>query len=158
MQSYPNERWVDRLLENFEQSFRIGCKDDTLHYSARNLQSAVQHPDVVSAALAAECDKSLLSGPHEHSPLANFVFSGLDVVPKKDGSWRLICHLSAPMDKSVNDAIHITGVAMKYPSVDTTIAKIETFQSSSYMTKIDFKNAFRHCRVHPEDWHLLGCA
>ena len=35
---------------------------------------------------------------------------------------------------------------------------IETFQSSPYMVQIDIKNAFRHCRVHPEDWHSLGCA
>ena len=62
------------------------------------------------------------------------------------------------MGKSVNDAIDKSGVTMKYPSVDTAIAMIETFQSSLYMIKIDFKNAFRHCRVHPDDWHLLGVA
>ena len=158
LRSHPNARWVDWLLENLEQGFRIGCKDDTLHYSARNLQSALQHPDVVSAALAAQCDKGFISGPHDHTPLANFVSSGLGVMPKKDGSWRLICHLSAPMGKSVNDAIDKSGVTMKYPSVDTAIAMIETSLSSPYMIKIDFKNAFCYCRVHPDDWHLLGYA
>ena len=158
LQSLLAVRCAHRLLENLEQGFRIGCKDDTLHYSASNLQSALQHPDVVSAALATECDKGFLSGPHDHPPLANFVSSGLGVVPKKDGSWRLICHLSTPMGKSVNDAIDKSGVTMKYPSVDTAIAMIETFQSSPYMIKVDFKNAFCHCRVHPDDWHLLGCA
>ena len=62
------------------------------------------------------------------------------------------------MGKSVNDAIDKSDVTMKYPSVDTAIAMIETFQSSLYMIKIDFKNAFRHCHVHPDDWHLLGVA
>ena len=158
LRSHPNARWVDCLLENLEQGFRISCKDDTLHYSARNLQSAIQHPDVVSAALAAQCDKGFLSGPHDNTPLANFVSSGLGVVPNKDGSWRLICHLSAPMGKSVNDAIDKSSVTMKYPSLDKAIAMIETFLSSPYMIKIDFKNVFRHCRVHPDDWHLLGYA
>ena len=62
------------------------------------------------------------------------------------------------MGKSVNDAIDKSGVTMKYPSVDTAIAMIETFLSSPYMIKIDFKNVFRHCRVHPDNWHLLGYA
>ena len=62
------------------------------------------------------------------------------------------------MGKSVNDAIDKSGVTMKYPSVDTTIAMIETFLSSPYMIKSDFKNVFRHCRVHPDDWYLLGYA
>ena len=79
----PHARKVDLLLENLEQGFRMGCKDDILHYAARNLQSAVQHPHVVSATLAAECDKGFLSRPHNHHPLANFVSSGLGVVPKK---------------------------------------------------------------------------
>ena len=33
LRSHPNARWVDWLLENLEQGFGIGCKDNTLQYT-----------------------------------------------------------------------------------------------------------------------------
>ena len=72
------------------------CKEDTLHYSACNLQSSVQHVHKVLATLAAECDKGFLSGRLDHSPLDNFVSSGLGMVPKKTalGDLSVICQRS----------------------------------------------------------------
>ena len=97
-----------------------------LHYSARNLESTVQHPHVVLVTLTAECDEGFLSGPHNHLPLANFICCGLIVVPKNGGCWELTGHMLAPLGKSVNDSFDKTDFTMKYPSVDTAIVMIET--------------------------------
>ena len=111
LQFHPHARWVDWLLKNLEQGFKIGCKDDTLRYAARNLQLAVQHPHFVSATSAAECDKGFLSGPHGHPPLANFVSSGLGVVPKK--RRLLVTYLSS----TVPAISKLTAIRIRYDTI-----------------------------------------
>lgn len=79
------------------------------------------------------------------------------MVPKKDGSWRMVSHLSAPEDHSVNDGISWEEVTLRYPSVDTAVAILHQFEPGAYMVKVDLQHAFRQCPVHPSDWPLLGC-
>lgn len=124
---------------------------------SKNLQSALEHSDEVSASLAAECEKGFMAGPHANQPFEHFHSSGLGTVPKKDGSWRLICHLSAPVGSSVNDSIRKDDFSLQYPTIDMAVAMIDAFQSPPYMVKVDLKHAFRQCSVHPQDLHLLGC-
>ena len=44
-------------------------------------------------------------GPFDNPPLPNLWCSGLGTVPKHDGGWRIIYHLSAPPGISINDFI-----------------------------------------------------
>ena len=78
------------------------------------------------------------------------------MVPKKDGSWRLINHLSAPTGDSINDYIEPLDFSLQYSTIDDAIAICHTLGKGALMAKVDLKNAFRLCPVRPEDWHLLG--
>ena len=88
--------------------------------------------------------------------LPNLRCSGLGVVPKKDGSWRVIHHLSAPPGNSINDYINPAQFALHYYTTDSAIRIINTLGRNALMGKIDLKSAFRQLPVRKEDWHLLG--
>ena len=97
-----------------------------------------------------------MAGPYTHPPLPNLRCSGLGVVPKKDGGWRVIYHLSAPSGISINDHIDPARFSLHYCTIDSAIAILNTLGRGALMGKIDLKNAFRLMPVRREDWHLLG--
>ena len=97
-----------------------------------------------------------MAGPYPTPPYPNLHCSGLGVVPKKDGSWRLINHLSAPAGDSINDYIDPLEFTLDYCTIDNAIAICHTLGKGALMAKVDLKNAFRLCPVRPQDWHLLG--
>ena len=97
-----------------------------------------------------------MAGPYSTPPYSNLRCSGIGVVPKKDGGWRLINHLSAPSDSSINDYIDAKDFSLQYATIDDAIKICHTLGKGALMAKVDLKNAFRLCPVRPEDWHLLG--
>ena len=76
-------------------------------------------------------------------------------MPKHDGGWRTIYHLSAPHGNSINDYIN-PDYTLSYCSVDDAYAILNLLGTGALMSKIDLKNAFRLIPVHPNDWNLLG--
>ena len=62
-----------------------------------------------------------MAGPYTCPPYPNLRCSGLGVVPKKDGGWRLIYHLSAPSGSSINDYINPEYCSLKYCTIDNAI-------------------------------------
>ena len=77
-------------------------------------------------------------------------------MPKSDGSWRLINHLSAPVGTSINDYIDPIDYSLHYNTTDDAINILHMLGPNALMAKVDLKNAFRLCPVHPADWPLLG--
>ena len=110
----------------------------------------------MDAGLASQVERGHIAGPFRTLPLPNLQGSGLGVVPKKNGSRRLIMHLSAPFGKSINDGISADDYSLHYKTVDDAIKMIQRYGSGCYMAKLDLKHAFRICPVRPEDWELLG--
>ena len=84
-----------------------------------------------------------MAGPYHHTPLPNLHCSGLGVVLKKDGGWRVIHHLSAPPGTSINDITDPSCFSLHYCSIDTAIKIVNTLGQNALMGKIDLKNAFR---------------
>ena len=80
----------------------------------------------------------------------------MGVVPKKDGTWRVIYHLSAPHSRSINDYIDPDAFSLSYCTIDDAVLFINQLGPGCLLGKIDLKNAFRLCPVRKEDWHLLG--
>ena len=97
-----------------------------------------------------------MAGPYRDPPFHPFHCSGLGVVPKQDGSWRVITHLSAPEGLSINDYIDPKAVTLQYTTVDEAISIANMLGRGTLFAKIDLKKAFRQCPVRPADWHLLG--
>ena len=111
---------------------------------------------VCSGACAQGCAAGRMAGPFPFPPLPNLRCSGLGVVPKKDGGWRIIYHLSAPPGRSVNEFIDPDQFSLRYCTTDSAIAILNALGRYSLMGKIDLKSAFRQLLVRREDWHLLG--
>ena len=71
---------------------------------SRNLV-AFKHPIVIDEELSKEVRAQRIVGPFDTPPLPNLQCSGVGVVPKKAGGWRMMMHLSALAGSSINDGI-----------------------------------------------------
>jgi len=153
---HPNTQFVDTLLTHLTTGFDIGYHGPHTDLQAPNLPSAADYPDAIDEYLQHECNQGRMAGPFQDPPFHPFHCSGLGVVPKQDGSWRVITHLSAPEGLSINDYIDPEAVTLQYTTVDEAISIANTLGRGTLFAKIDLKKAFRQCPVRPADWHLLG--
>ena len=78
------------------------------------------------------------------------------VVPKKNGGWRVIMHLSAPTGNSINDYITPKDYTLHYSTIDDAVRLISQYHTGAMMAKVDLKLAFRMVPVCRQDWELLG--
>ena len=156
LRAHPDREFVSMLLTHIRHGFPLGYTGPREHRILHNLKSAAEHPDVLDAGLLQEVKRGHLAGPFSTPPLPNLQCSGLGVVPKKNGSWRLIMHLSAPFGSSINDGISPNEYRLSYRTVDDAIHMVQQFGPGCLMANMDLKHAFRICPVHPEDWELLG--
>lgn len=80
----------------------------------------------------------------------------LGVVPKKDGTWRIIMDLSSPHGHSINDHISKEDFTLHYASFDQALALVALHGKNTLIAKFDIKHAFRLCPVHLADHELVG--
>ena len=83
-------------------------------------------------------------------------YSSLGAIPKKNGKWQTIMHLSALAGRSVNDGIHPNEFSLNESSVDDAVAICLHLDKGALMAKIDFKSTFHMIPVHCTDWDFLG--
>ena len=145
---HPDQGFVRQLLHNIRHGCRIGYDGPHFAHTAHHLPTAYTHTDIITTSLAKECQAGRMAGPYLHPPLPNLRCSGLGVVPKKDGGWRIIYHLYHLIDP--------TRFSLHYCTVDAAIRIVNSLGPGTLMAKLDLKNAFRLLPVHKDDWHLLG--
>ena len=95
-------------------------------------------------------------GPLRHSSTPQLRCSGLGLVPKHDGGWHAIYHLSAPYGSSINDSISSQDYTLSYCSVDDAFMIVSSLGRSALMAKINLRNAFCLIPVRLQDWNLFG--
>ena len=156
LSNHPDKVFVRQLIDNLRLGCTIGYTGPQFTHLALNLESAFQQPEVIDATLKEECEAGRVLGPFDQPPLPNFRTSGLGLVPKHDGGWRIIYHLSAPFAQSINDFIDPELYSLSYCTIDDAYAILNNLGPGALMSKIDLKNAFRLIPVRPEDWNLLG--
>eukprot|EP00731_Ephydatia_muelleri_P001040 Em0001g1040a len=93
----------------------------------------VQHPEIVDAELEKE---GCFLGPFSQRPLKHFRTSGLGTVPKKNGKWRVIHHLSAPEGLTINDFISKEDFAIHYSTIDDAVVLLSRFDKGAMMAKV----------------------
>ena len=153
---HPDRAFVSKLTNSLTFGFDIGYFGSHTPLVTQNLHSALEHPEVIDEALRKELASNRMAGPYLAPPYPTLRCSGLGAIPKKDGSWRLINHLSAPSGDSINDYIDPLDFSLQYSTIDDAIAMCHKLGKGALMAKVDLKNAFRLCPVRPADWHLLG--
>lgn len=128
--------------------------DQSRKLLAVNLPSATNNPDTLTTNLEnqiAAVRLSELSEVRDH-----FICSFLGLVPKSNGTWRKIHHLSYPYGRSVNCHIPKEWRALEYTTFNEAKLEVIRTGSGSIMVKRDLRDAFWHIFVNPQDWCLLG--
>ena len=139
---HPHQELVHMSLNGLKYGFRIGYSylNPQLKSARRNMQSALEHPEVVDSYLAEELDSNRLAGPFPQASIPQAQISRFGVIPKSSpGKWRLIVDLSHPDHKSVNDGIPKNLCSMYYITVDDAIRKILELGPGTELAKIDVK-------------------
>ena len=154
--THPDQNFVHELIHNIQHGCNIGYNGPQFAHCSKNLPSAYQQPLILDNALSQECNAGHILGPSDNPPLSDLRCSGLGLVPKHDGGWHTVYHLSAPHGNSINDYINPDDYTLSYCSVDDAYAILKLLGTGALMSKIDLKNAFRLIPVHPNDWNLLG--
>lgn len=80
----------------------------------------------------------------------------MGLVPKKDGDYRLIHHLSYPDQDSINYYLNPLACSVHYSSIDDAAAMIASLGQNALLAKSDIKSAFRLLPVAISDFDLLG--
>ena len=156
LSSHPDKTFVRQLINDLQHGCSIGYTGLQFAHLAKKLPSAFQQPSVIDATLQKECEAGRILGPFPTPPLPNFRTSGLGLVPKHDGGWRIIYHLSAPTTHSINYFIDPLMYSLSYCSIDDAYTIINKLGPGTLLSKIDLKDAFRLIPVRPTDWNLLG--
>ena len=122
------------------------------------MQSAYDHPCIVSEYLQQELAQGHILGPFQNPPCHPLTTSSFGVIHKhhQPGKWRLTVDLSSPADHSVNDGIHVQLCFLSYVSVDDIAAALFRLGHGALIAKTDIKSAYRQVPVHPDERHMLG--
>ena len=139
LSSHPDQAFVKQLIHNLQYGCAIGYSGSQFSHCSTNLPSAFQQPSVLDTSLASECSAGRILGPFQSPPLPNLRCSGLGVIPKHDGGWCTIYHLSAPHGTSINDFIDPEQYSLSYYSVDDAFAIVNSLGKGALMAKIDLK-------------------
>ena len=163
LRDHPDKEFVSYILNGMEHGFRIGYdgrKGIALQSVKRNMQSALDHHQVITEYLQDERTKGRITGPFGSNEVQGVHISRFGVIPKKSqpGKWRLIVDLSYPNEASVNDGISSALCSLSYASVDEAADIILKLGRNTQLAKMDIKSAYRIVPVHPEDRWLLGMA
>ena len=159
LQGYWDTQLIDLLRFGFPLDFN---RMSPLRWEGNNHKSAIDYPKDIEAYLAEEKSFNAIVGPFKDHPCPNGHISPFMTREKPDASTRrVIIDLSWPLGHSVNSGIDKTSYlgtdfSLALPTVDHITDKLKTLGKGAHIYKIDISRAFRHIKVDPLDYNLLG--
>lgn len=153
---YPHKEIANEIIVGFTYGFSLKYSGSRLPRDSSNLKSAEQLPELLKVKLSKEINLGRIAGPFKIPPFPTLQVSPLGLVPKKDGDYRLIHHLSYPENNSINDFIDKEFCSVQYSSVDEAAALISKHKKLARLSQCDVKSAFRILPISPADFDLLG--
>ncbi len=152
--AHPDRELVTLILKSMWRGFHVGYTGDRSGMDP--VPNRIKQADVhkASVKILEEVQAGRFAGPFPSPPYAQMRFSPLQAVPKDGDDIRLLINLSSPFGDSVNTYEHQH--AMRYEGVDMVCGMIASMGPTCRLWKLDVKSAYRHVRVHPSDYHLLG--
>ena len=133
LKHHPDEQFTASLIHDLQWGCNIGYAGPRSARITPNLKSASLHTEAVSTALVKEVSNGHTAGPFPTPPIPNLQCSPLGVVPKKDGSWRIIMDLSSPHGSSVNDFISKDDFALHYATFDQALTLVARYGTNALM-------------------------
>ena len=160
LDKYPDQYLASYIHEGLTRGFRRGYHKsrDCLHSRGQNHPSAQANPHIVDGKVCEELAADRLLGPLSPHLAALVHTSPLGLVPKarQTNKWRMICDLSSPINRSVNDGISPDLCSLQYARVDEAVLIVRSLGQDTQLIKLDLKNAYRMVPTHPADYTLLG--
>ena len=160
LSSHPDKAYARYVCQGLCWGFRVGFQyNSPLKPAQANMESANQHPEVISEYLHKECSLGRMLGPFpEPLQLPRLHVNRFGVIPKghNTGKFRLITDLSFPPGQSVNDGIDPSLCSLVYTTVDEVAAQAAALGRGALLAKVDIEAAYRLIPVHPQDRVLQG--
>ena len=109
-----------------------------------------------------EIKHGAIMGPFEDIPIDSCHFSPFMTREKSDSDKRcVIIDLSWPRDASVNldvdkNSYLATNFVLTFPTVDNITDVLNRLGTGAHLYKVDVSHAFRHVKLDPFDYDLLG--
>ena len=161
--AYLKHYWDKQLCYLVRYGFPLDHKEDSpLDHHFKNHNTATQYEADVKAYLKEEIQFGAIMGPYHHCPLDNMHFSPF-LTREKPGAphRRVIVDLSYPDGFSVNAGVNSdkyldTPFILTLPTIDNITQKVKENGKGSMLYKIDLSRAFRHVKIDPKDYNLLG--
>ena len=155
--------WDTQLIQLLEFGFPLDFnRNSYLGSESSNHKSAVEFPQHVQAYLQEEIKFGAILGPFSDHPIDDAHFSPFMTREKSNSDKRrVIIDLSWPKGASVNDGIHkdsylATDFCLTFPTVDHITQELKKFGRGCHIYKVDVSRAFRHVKLDPRDYDLLG--
>lgn len=147
---------AELLADGFQNGFTIEYAGPRVAFESPNLKSAYDHKTQLLEKINKEISLGRLAGPFDSPPFKNLRVSPVGLVPKSDGGWRMITHLSYPHGTSINDGIDNQFCTVQYTSFDKVTDMIYSLGRSALIAKRDLKSAYRILPIRVQDYPLLG--
>jgi len=154
--TYPDQAAANLLTNGFRFGFLLRYSGPRVFSNCKNLLSIKGNEKLAYEIISKEIKLGRVAGPFTSRPLHTLRVSPIGLIPKKDGHWRLIHHLSYPEGKSVNDYIDENVCSVHYTSFDKVVDMVSKLGQGALLSKMDVKSAFRLLPIHPSDFELLG--
>ena len=171
IQSNYDHNETTKLTEGFRQGFRLEYtgQQKNIQQNSPNLPFTMGDKKELWNKIMKEVQLARYAGPFQNPPFTDFIQSPIGLVPKDGGrATRLIFHLShprikpfkdrpQPQQRSINANTDKEKTTVHYPDFDDAVRMCLKLGGEEvvYFGKSDFKSAFRHLGIHPDDWMLL---
>lgn len=142
------------IQDIIEFGAKIGYYGPLQKILSKNLLSAIDIPDINSQDLDNQIQYNRITKV-DIFPI-QFISSPLELVPKPNGGWQHIHHLSHPWGSSVNCNIAEEFSTLEYTIFDDVVEMLLKVGSGMIFVKQDLADGFRHISVSVSDWWLLG--
>ena len=162
LEGYWDSQLMDPLRFGFSLDFNRMSPPPSSQWQGQNRKSAIDYPDDIESYLKEEKSFNAIVGPFQKHPCPNGHISPF-MSREKPGSSnrRVIIDLSWPLGQSVNSGIGKTSYlgtdfTLVLPTVDHITDKLRTLGRGAHIYKIEISLAYRHIKVDPLDYNLLG--
>ena len=155
LSSYPNTTVAAELSYGFAEDFRLMYTGPRRNVMSKHLVSATEFQAETLAKLNKEVSSGIILGPFNNIPISTLHISPIGVIPKPDGTWRLITNLSHPINDCINSYINEKYSKVCYSSLDNILDKLYDLGKGALLGKIDIKSAFMLLLINPADFDLL---
>ena len=155
--------WDHQLLQLIEFGFPLDFnRKCPLKSEGGNHSSASEFPEDIEVYLAEERKYNAILGPFETNHIPNCQDSPFMTRHKANSHHRrVIIDLSWPLGESVNAGIdkHTylgSDFELAFPLIDDITNELKRLGRGALLYKVDVSRAFRHVKIDPGDYNLLG--